>query len=136
MAILLISDNEIIQEQTNRVLRDKTQLYICEFNEYDQYVQSSLDMVIIDFNRWKIEERAFKILLDIKCKVKEPILAILEKSSITDKFEVLSMGALDFLECPISDETYLKKIEEFYRWRWYNSWLKKQGYDSGNSDIK
>ena len=56
--------------------------------------------------------------------VKVPILALLEQSSISDQFEVLAAGALDYLERPVTDELYAQKLGEMYKWKWYYDWEK------------
>ena len=53
----------------------------------------------------------------------------MEKSSISDQFEVLSMGALDFLKRPVKDEVYAQKINQLYKWKWYYDWEKKKVSD-------
>ena len=63
--------------------------------------------------------------MDLNCKGKVPILALLEESSVLDQFEVLALGAVDYLELPVSDETYKKKVQELYKWKWFYNWGKK-----------
>ena len=66
-----------------------------------------------------VTTKEFKIILEAKCKSRIPILALLENSSISDQFEVLSVGALDYLECPVADE---QKLNEMSKWKWYYDW--------------
>lgn len=75
-----------------------------------------------------VTTKEFKIILEAKCKSNVPILALLESSSISDQFEVLSVGALDYLECPVADEVYEQKLNEMSKWKWYYDWeeMKKQ----------
>lgn len=51
-----------------------------------------------------IAEKEFKLILGAKCKSRIPIFALLEQSSISDQFEVLTIGVLDYLERTMTDE--------------------------------
>lgn len=129
--ILLISEDDIVYQQTKRVLDEQAKLTVISFEEIKEklYIHIPYDILIIDFNQTKVTEREFKTILDIKCRSKIPILALMEKSSISDQFEVLSMGALDFLKRPVKDEVYAKKINQLYKWKWYYDWEKKKVSD-------
>lgn len=120
--ILLISENDIVYNQTQRVLSEQYILSIFSFGECGNRLSLLYDMIIIDFDQLKVEEKMFKAILDIRCKSQAPILALLENSSILDRFEVLSMGALDFIELPVTDEEYVHKLRQLYKWNWYYDW--------------
>ena len=65
-------------------------------------------------------------------KQREQLMRLLKEdklgASISDQFEVLSVGALDYLECPVADEVYEQKLNEMSKWKWYYDWeeMKKQ----------
>lgn len=125
MEILLISEDDIVYQQTKRVLDEQAKLTVISFEEIKEKLYIPYDILIIDFNQTKVTEREFKTILDLKCKSKIPILALMEKSSVSDQFEVLFMGALDFLERPVKDEVYAQKLNQLYKWKWYYDWEKK-----------
>ena len=115
MEILLISEDDIVYQQTKRVLDEQAKLTVISFEEIKEKLYIPYDILIIDFNQTKVTEREFKTILDLKCKSKIPILALMEKSSVSDQFEVLFMGALDFLERPVKDEVYAQKLNQLYK---------------------
>ena len=51
--------------------------------------------------------------MDLNCKGKVPILALLEESSVLDQFEVLALGAVDYLELPYLMKLIRKKFRNF-----------------------
>lgn len=124
MEILLISESDTIFQQTQRILEEQKKLSLFSFEDIKQTDNLQYDIIIIDFDQLRVCKKDFKIILDIKCRSNIPILALLEKSSVPDQFEVLSMGALDFLECPATDEVYSGKLEQLYQWKWYYDWEK------------
>lgn len=98
---------------------------VLSYTDIGQKKELQYDILIVYFDRARVKEREFKIILEVNCMAKKPILVLLEQSSILDQFEVLSMGALDFLKCPIEDEAYKRKLKELYKWTWYYDWEKR-----------
>lgn len=129
MEILLISEDDSVYQQTRRVLDEQNKLIMISFAEIKKQVYTPYDILIIDFNHSKVSEKEFKMILDIKYRSEIPILALLESSDILDQFAVLSMGVLDFLERPMTDETYTRKLNQLYKWKWYYDWEKKKIID-------
>lgn len=125
MEILLISESNAVYCQTRRVIDKQIMLHMISFDKIKDIEQLSYDILIIDFNRSKVADKKFKTILDVRCKSKVPILALLEDSRILDQFEVLAMGALDFLELPATDELYIYKLKQLYKWKWYYDWEKR-----------
>lgn len=126
MEILLISEDDSVYQQTRRVLDEQNKLIMISFEEIKKQVYIPYDILIIDFNHSKVSEKEFKMILDIKYRSEIPILALLESSDILDQFAVLSMGVLDFLERPMTDETYTRKLNQLYKWKWYYDWEKRK----------
>lgn len=127
MEILLICEDDAVYHQTLRVLDGQANLTRKSFKDMKEYNDDMpYDILIVDFNQVKVDEKDYKTLLDLKCKNNIPMLAILEKSSILDQFEVLSLGALDYLERPVDDAAYLAKLNHIYKWKWYYDWKKQK----------
>lgn len=127
MEILLICEDDDVYHQTLRVFDGQVNLTRQSFKNMQENVDyMSYDILIVDFDQTKVDEKNYKVLLDIKCKNDIPMLALLEKSSILDQFEVLSLGALDYLERPVGDEIYLAKLNQIFKWKWYYDWKKQK----------
>ena len=112
--------------KTDRILDDKESLEVISFKELYNKTQWDYDVLIIDFDKIKVNNRDFTAILELKCKGRIPILALLEESSVLDQFEVLALGAVDYLELPVVDEIYKSKLQDLYKWRWYYNWEQKK----------
>lgn len=127
MEILLICEDDAVYYQTLRVLDGQVNLTRKSFENMKESKDDTLyDIIIVDFDQTKVDEKDYKALFDFKCKNSIPMLALLEKSSILDQFEVLSLGALDYLERPVDDATYRAKLNQIYKWKWYYDWKNRR----------
>ena len=133
MKILLVSENDSIRMQTARILDGQECLEVLSFEELNNKTYWDYDILIINFNKLRVNDRDFTAILEVKCKGKIPILALLEESSISDQFEVLALGAVDYLELPVTDDTYKIKLQDLYKWKWYYNWEQK---NSSSNNIK
>lgn len=124
MKILLISDSLEVYQQTKRLMESQNELQLLSFEAFKIQEIVVCDILVIHFDYIMVTAKEFKTILDAKCKSKVPILALLEQSSISDQFEVLAAGALDYLERPVTDELYAQKLGEMYKWKWYYDWEK------------
>jgi len=126
--VLLISNTLDIYYQTQKVMGNQNELQMLSFEAFKDVETIECDILVINFECAMVTTKEFKIILEAKCKSNVPILALLESSSISDQFEVLSVGALDYLECPVADEVYEQKLNEMSTWKWYYDWeeMKKQ----------
>lgn len=134
MNILLVSENDSVRYQTDRILDDKESLEVLSFKELYNKTQWDYDVLIIDFDKIKVNNRDFTSILELKCKGRIPILALLEESSVLDQFEVLALGAVDYLELPVVDEIYKSKLQDLYKWRWYYNWEQKNSSSDNFED--
>lgn len=134
MNILLVSENDSVRYQTDRILDDKESLEVLSFKELYNKTQWDYDVLIIDFDKIKVNNRDFTAILELKCKGRIPILALLEESSVLDQFEVLALGAVDYLELPVVDEIYKSKLQDLYKWRWYYNWEQKNSSSDNFED--
>lgn len=134
MNILLVSENDSVRYQTDRILDDKESLEVLSFKELYNKTQWDYDVLIIDFDKIKVNNRDFTAVLELKCKGRIPILALLEESSVLDQFEVLTLGAVDYLELPVVDEIYKSKLQDLYKWRWYYNWEQKNSSSDNFED--
>lgn len=134
MNILLVSENDSVRYQTDRILDDKESLEVLSFKELYNKTQWDYDVLIIDFDKIKVNNRDFTAVLELKCKGRIPILALLEESSVLDQFEVLALGAVDYLELPVVDEIYKSKLQDLYKWRWYYNWEQKNSSSDNFED--
>lgn len=128
MKVLLISNTLDIYYQTQKVMGNQNELQMLSFEAFKDVETIECDILVINFECAMVTTKEFKIILEARCKSNVPILALLESSSISDQFEVLSVGALDYLECPVADEVYEQKLNEMSKWKWYYDWeeMKKQ----------
>lgn len=134
MNILLVSENDSIRYQTDRILDNKESLEVLSFKDLNNKTQWDYDILIIDFDKLKVNNRDFTAILELKCKGRIPILALLEESSVLDQFEVLALGAVDYLELPVADEIYKSKLQDLYKWRWYYNWEQKNSLYDNSED--
>lgn len=131
---MLVSENDSVRYQTDRILDDKESLEVLSFKELYNKTQWDYDVLIIDFDKIKVNNRDFTAILELKCKGRIPILALLEESSVLDQFEVLALGAVDYLELPVVDEIYKSKLQDLYKWRWYYNWEQKNSSSDNFED--
>lgn len=126
--VLLISNTLDIYYQTQKVMGNQNELQMLSFEAFKDVETIECDILVINFECAMVTTKEFKIILEAKCKSNVPILALLESSSISDQFEVLSVGALDYLECPVADEVYEQKLNEMSKWKRYYDWeeMKRQ----------
>ena len=120
----MISDSLAVYQQTKRSMESQNELQVLSFDAFKIQETVVCDILVIYFDYIMVTAKEFKTILDAKCKSKVPILALLEQSSISDQFEVLAAGALDYLERPVTDELYAQKLREMYKWKWYYDWEK------------
>lgn len=122
MNVLFVYDDESMVYQTQQVI-GKHNLILCEYCELENMTDELIDIIIMDFNLKRINERKYMPILTVKGKWNSPILAILEDKSVENHLAILSLGILEYLERPMLNEDYKKKIEEMIRWKWF---FKKQ----------
>lgn len=122
----MVSEDKEVCRQIFRVVGKSLELAVLCFADIEHEKGLQYDMLIVDFDRERIKAREFKIILEMNCMAKRTILVLLEQSSIEDQFEVLSLGALNFLERPAEDEVYRQKLTELYQWIWYYGWKKEE----------
>jgi DNA-binding response OmpR family regulator len=118
MNILFLYDDESIVCQTQRVIGEHN-LILCKYCNLEKLTDKLVDIVIMDFNLKRISERNYMPILSVKCRWNSPVLALLEDKSSENHLAILSMGVFEYLERPVMDEDYKKKIEEMIRWRWF-----------------
>ncbi len=121
MNILLISNNNDFYSYTKRILCGQAQLYWCDFGHFGREAGKEIDVIIIDFHQKMVQEKSFRVIIEIKGKFGEsiPVLAVMEGETIQDIFEVLALGALDYLDNSNVSIEYEKKVASMIRWRWY-----------------
>ena len=68
-----------------------------------------------------MERGTFEAIIKVKGKMGHfmPILALVEKGTPQDIFQILEAGAYDYLEITDDMQKYRKKIEELVMWNWY-----------------
>lgn len=122
MNILFLYDDEAMVGQTQRAV-GKHNLSLCKYCNIETMTQEVIDFAIMDFNSKRISEKKYIPILTVKSRWGSPILAILEDKNIENHLAILSMGIFEYLERPVTDTDYKRKIEEMVRWVWF---LKKQ----------
>lgn len=119
--ILLISKSYEFYCYTKRIVCNQADLCWCEFEQLDSMAGKEMDVVIIDFNQNMVHDHSFHIIIKIKGKFQEriPILAVMEGETIQDIFEVLALGALDYMDKGNIELEYKNKISSMIYWRFY-----------------
>lgn len=135
MKVLLISDDKDFRIQTKRILDAEVQLTICNEDKYSTYLSMGVDIFILDLNEYKIDNKLFLDILKLKCVYNALVLVRAKNADSSDILEILALGALDVIGNPILDSEYQKKMYEFYRWKWYLDWLKKQNFDHNKKAL-
>lgn len=118
MNILFVYDDKFMVGQTQRIIGEHN-LILCEYCNLENKTEELIDIAIMDFNSKRISECRYMPILSVKCRWNSPILAILEDKSTVNHLAILSMGVLDYLERPVTDEDYKEKLEEMIMWRWF-----------------
>lgn len=121
MNILLVSSSYDFYGYTKRILCGQADLYWCDFEQLDRETGKKIDVIIIDFDQKMVQDKSFRVIIEIKGKLNDsiPILALMEGETVQDIFEVLALGALDYLDKSNVQFEYEKKIASMIRWRWY-----------------
>lgn len=97
MLDLIIKENKIIE--THDISKELSNMQNMQY-----------DLIVIDFDRARIQNGDFKVIFDVRCKTQVPILVILDTCKTRDKLHVLNMKADDYMEKPISVDEFEKKI--------------------------
>lgn len=134
MKVLLVSEDRKVQNQTIKVLSNQGCLEVVSFNELNDKTCWDYDVIIIDFDKLKVSNKDFDAILKLKCEGSIPILALLEDSSVLDQFEVLALGAVDYLELPVSNDIYMRKLQNLYKWKWFYNWEKKNSLSNKSKE--
>ena len=114
MNILFVYDDKYMIFQTQRVIGEHN-LIVCWYCNLENIMEESVDIIIMDFNSRRISEHKYISILSVKWQWNSPILAILEDKSVEYHLAIISMGILEYLEKPVIDEDYKRKIEEMVR---------------------
>lgn len=120
LRILLFSDSEKVFELTQNVTKDLFELIWCKYDELLKEEYPISDIVIIDFDKNRIQEGVLQSIMRVKCKLKEniPILIIIQGTP-QKIFSALKAGAYDYIVALEDLEEYKKKIGSIALWNWY-----------------
>lgn len=123
MKILIISDNNKLYLKTQQTIPSTDQIIACTFSEISKKVNmiNESDIIIMDFSQRMVEREKYHFLIDVKGKLQRqvPILAVLDGATIQDIFEVLQLGALDYIEKRSLGEDYMTKVSYLKKWKWF-----------------
>lgn len=122
MRFLLVSDNEETYFFSKEIINKRCHdLLWCTFLELKNFDNRLVDIVVIEFGLEMVRQEKFKPIIEVKGKFGSsiPILAIMEGATTQDIFEVLKLGAFDYLDKKELKVMYEKKIEDIIRWKWY-----------------
>lgn len=121
MKILLISDCHELYNITNNIIGVNDTILYYTFSSLQNFTTLDCDIAIVDFSQQMVEEGTFHIIIELKGRYGSafPILALLEESNTQDIFEVLNIGAFDYLDKKELGYKYKNKIEEIHRWKEY-----------------
>lgn len=121
MRILLVSESQSLYDFTNKIVGEEHTLLWHSHSALQQVENADGDVAIMDFSKGMIEKGIFLSIITVKGKLGNsiPVLVIMEEPTIQDIYEVLEIGAFDYLEKKDLPEKYEKKIGELIRWAWY-----------------
>lgn len=127
MAVLLISNDDDLHDITREVLSKKYELIWCKDDNLNFNENILYDFVIVDFNNEKVKKGSFENIIKIKGSLGSniPVLAILDGGSIQDVFEVLQIGAFDYVYKDKIIYDYKRKVDNMIQWKWYLTKYKK-----------
>lgn len=80
-------------------------------------------IVIIDFDKERIDKEQLGAIIQIKGSFGNliPVLAILPEKNPQDIFEVLKLGAFDYITRRELNRKLEIKVKEIIRWKWYEN---------------
>lgn len=123
MKILIISDDSKLCLKTQQIISYTDQLVSCTISEISTKVCmiKDIDIIVIDFSEKMIAGEKYHSLIEVKGKLQNqvPILAVLNGGTVQDIFEVLQLGALDYIDKKNLEKDYEKKISYLKKWKWF-----------------
>lgn len=128
MKILLVSESQSLYDFTNKIVGEEHTILWYSHSVLQKVGNSDGDIAIMDFSKEMIETGVFISIITVKGRLGNsiPILVIMEEPAMQDIYEVLELGAFDYLEKKDIPEKYEKKIVELIRWAWYLEKHEKQ----------
>lgn len=122
-AILLISDDKNIFDTVQTHLKDKWEVKQYKFSELGKDALQGDFIVIIDFDKERIDKEQLGAIIQIKGSFGNliPVLAILPEKNPQDIFEVLKLGAFDYITRRELNRKLEIKVKEIIRWKWYEN---------------
>lgn len=122
-AILLISDDKNIFDTVQTLLKDKWEAKQYKFSELGKDALQGDFIVIIDFDKERIDKEQLGAIIQIKGSFGNliPVLAILPEKNPQDIFEVLKLGAFDYITRRELNRKLEIKVKEIIRWKWYEN---------------
>lgn len=122
--ILLISDDINIFDTVHTLLKDKWKIRQYKFSELRKKGVMREDcIIIIDFDKEQIEKEEFIPIIQVKGRLGHsiPVLIILPEKNPQDIFEVLKLGAYDYITRKELNRKLEIKVKEIIRWKWYEN---------------
>jgi DNA-binding response OmpR family regulator len=121
MKILLVSESIELYKYTIGMIEQDIKLERIGFEQLEYVNMVEADIVILDFVYNMVKGGIFNSIIVIRGKscAYVPILVIMEGGTIQDIFEVLSIGALDYIEKERLVFDYEQKIRSMINWKWY-----------------
>lgn len=111
MKILLIDGSDDIYYTLKFIIKYNKTVEKCFASNTIFYLENNeYDLIVIEFDKKQIENGDFKTIFDVRCKVKTPILVVLDVCEIRDKLHILNMKADDYIERPIAKKELEKKV--------------------------
>ena len=122
-AILLISDDKNIFDTVQTLLKDKWEIKQYKFSELGKDALQGDFIVIIDFDKERIDKEQLGAIIQIKGSFGNliSVLAILPEKNPQDIFEVLKLGAFDYITRRELNRKLEIKVKEIIRWKWYEN---------------
>lgn len=120
--ILLFSDSKDVFNATEKVVKGCVELIWYKYDSLQKIQYPPANVVIIHFDRRRIQEGTFLPVIRIKSKVEKtvPILAIINGTP-QKIFSALKAGADDYIMMIEDEREYRWKIENMILWNWYQT---------------
>lgn len=111
--ILLVSDLPELQEIMVSLLGsgDTTVKRITA----NQLKSDPCDLVVVEFTEQMMKEERYKLIFDVKSRIKSPVLAVIEGGGIRERLNILNFGADNYIERKNMEKELSRKTEQLLR---------------------
>lgn len=123
MNIYLMSTDKRLYELTKKVISEEHKLIWNNCKPIERKNNMVYDLVVMGIESEEIANGSFENIIKIRGKFGSdiPILVILDGGTIQDIFEILKIGAFDYVYKEKIECEYKRKLENMFQWKWYQT---------------